>query len=203
MNNDDFTVPVSGGSRRHWVSVYTVWPSHSKLLSKYSKFELSLKILCRNYSDGWESCSYGHLVIGSFIMTMCLITHHVSCRLFGETSNHPGDSASLQPRFGAWWLLAIPKLKSPLKGKRFQTISEIQENMMGQLIAIGRAAWGAYFERDWGVIVLCAMFLVSCVSFSKCLFFIVHGWTFSGQTLHVSFSVWVKAWVTEDIVFLF
>ena len=136
-----------------------------------ANFGISLKILCRNYSDGWESCSSGHLVIGSFIMTMCLITHQVSCRLFGETSNHPGDSASLQPRFGAWWLLAIPKLKSPLKGKRFQTISEIQENMMGQLIAIGRAAWGVYFERDWGVIVLCAMFLVSCVSFSKCLYF--------------------------------
>ena len=33
------------------------------------------------------------------------------------------------------------KLKSPLKGKRFQTISEIQENMMGQLMAIGRSVW--------------------------------------------------------------
>ena len=29
-------------------------------------------------------------------------------------------------------------LKSPLKGKRFQTINEIQENMTGQLTAIGR-----------------------------------------------------------------
>ena len=35
-----------------------------------------------------------------------------------------------------FWLL--PKLKSPLKGKRFQTINEIQENMMGQLMAIGK-----------------------------------------------------------------
>ena len=32
----------------------------------------------------------------------------------------------------------FPKLKSPLKGKRFQTIDEIQENMTGQLIVIGR-----------------------------------------------------------------
>ena len=29
---------------------------------------------------------------------------------------------------------------------------------------------GAYFEGDWGVIVLCTMFLVSCVIFSKCLY---------------------------------
>ena len=34
------------------------------------------------------------------------------------------------------WL--FPKLKSPLKGKRFQTINEIQENTTGQLMEIGR-----------------------------------------------------------------
>ena len=35
-----------------------------------------------------------------------------------------------------FWL--FPKLKSRLKGKRFQTIDEIQENKMGRLMAIGR-----------------------------------------------------------------
>ena len=35
-----------------------------------------------------------------------------------------------------FWL--FPKLKSPMKGKRFQTVSEIQENMMEQLMVIGR-----------------------------------------------------------------
>ena len=30
---------------------------------------------------------------------------------------------------------------------------------------------GTYFERDQGVIVLCAMFLVSCIFFNKCLYF--------------------------------
>ena len=39
-----------------------------------------------------------------------------------------------------FWL--FPKLKSPLRGKRFQTISEIQENMLEQLTAIGRTVWG-------------------------------------------------------------
>ena len=32
MNNDDFTILVSGGSRRHWMSMCTVWPLHSKWL---------------------------------------------------------------------------------------------------------------------------------------------------------------------------
>ena len=90
----------------------------------------------------------------------------------------------------SFWL--FPKLKSPLKGKRFQTVDEIQENMMGQLMAIPTKdfaecfeQWkrcrkncvrsqGAYFEGDWGVMVLCTMFLVSCVIFNKCLHFSQH-----------------------------
>ena len=39
-----------------------------------------------------------------------------------------------------FWL--FPKLKSPLKGKRFQTIDEIQENTIGQLMVSGRTVWG-------------------------------------------------------------
>ena len=35
-----------------------------------------------------------------------------------------------------FWL--FPKLKLPLKGKRFQTIDEIQENTTGQLMATGK-----------------------------------------------------------------
>ena len=38
-----------------------------------------------------------------------------------------------------FWLYS--KLKSPLKGKRFQTIDEIQENTTGQLMEIGRTVW--------------------------------------------------------------
>ena len=30
---------------------------------------------------------------------------------------------------------------------------------------------GAYFGGDWGVIVLCIVFLVSCIFFNKCLYF--------------------------------
>ena len=38
-----------------------------------------------------------------------------------------------------FWL--FPKLKSPLKGKRFQTVDEIQENMTGQLMVTRRTVW--------------------------------------------------------------
>ena len=30
---------------------------------------------------------------------------------------------------------------------------------------------GAYFEGNWGITVLCTMFLVSCIFFNKCLYF--------------------------------
>ena len=35
----------------------------------------------------------------------------------------------------------FPKLKSPLKGKRFQAMGEIQENITGQLMVNGRTVW--------------------------------------------------------------
>ena len=45
---------------------------------------------------------------------------------------------SLAPCY--FWL--FPKLKSPFKGKRFQTINEIQENTTEQLMETGRMVWG-------------------------------------------------------------
>ena len=81
----------------------------------------------------------------------------------GGTSNHPGDSALLQPRFGALWLQLFPKLKSPLR-------EEISDHWWdsGKYNGAADGDWencvrsqGAYFEGDGGVIVLCTMFLVS------------------------------------------
>ena len=49
-----------------------------------------------------------------------------------------------------FWL--FPKLKSPMKGKRFQTIDETQENMMEQLMAIPTKDFAELFEqwkRHW------------------------------------------------------
>ena len=50
-----------------------------------------------------------------------------------------------------FWL--FPKLKSPLKGRRFQTVNEIQENTAMQLMAIPTKDFGECFEqwkRCWG-----------------------------------------------------
>ena len=92
-----------------------------------------------NYFDDSEGCSYGQLVIGNFITTHPL-KHHAD--VFAKHQiiqvTHPCYSSDLVP----WDFWLFPKLKSPLKGKRFQTIHEIQENTMGQLMVIGRTGWG-------------------------------------------------------------
>ena len=59
-------------------------------------------------------------------------------QFFGKTSNNLGDSAPLQPCD----FCLFPKLKSPLKGKRFHTVDNIQENATGQLMETGRTLWG-------------------------------------------------------------
>ena len=110
---------------------------------------------------------------GSFTMTTHLLMHHISRSFLAKHQIPQLAQPSYSPDFVFcdFWLL--PKLKSPLKGKRFQTISEIQESMTGQLMATGRTvkSQGACFEGDWGVIIPCTMFPVSCIFFNKCLYF--------------------------------
>ena len=94
---------------------------------------------------------------------------------FGETSNHPVTQPHYHPDLAPCDFWLFPKLKSPFKGKRFQTIDEIQERKYD---SAADGDWencvrsqGAYFEGDWGVIILCTMFLVSYIFFNKCLYF--------------------------------
>ena len=129
---------------------------------------------------GWEvqynenGHSYGQLVIGSFVMTTCLLLSYVLCRVFWWNIRSPRWLTPLQPRFGALWLLAFPKTKITFERE------EIQDNWWdsGKYERAADGNWencvrsqGAYFEEDWGVIVLCTMCLVSSIFFNKCLYF--------------------------------
>lgn len=75
-------------------------------------------------------------------------------------------------------LLFYPKWNSPLKGKGFQTVDEIQENTMRQLMAI---PWKGYAEwkRCWDECVKfhvaifksdCSIILYTCIFFQYLLF---------------------------------
>ena len=95
-------------------------------------------------------------------------------RFFWEMSDNPGDqSAPLQARFGALWLLAFPQIKITFERE------EISDHPWdsGKYYGAADGNWensvksqGAYLEGDWGIIVPCTMFLISCI-FHNCLYF--------------------------------
>ena len=99
---------------------------------------------------------------------------HLVQNFFVKTSNDPGDSAPLQPRFDALWLLTFPKTKITFERE------DISDGWWdsGKYNGAADGGWEncvrsqcAYFEGDWSITVLCTMFLVSCVLFNKCLYF--------------------------------
>ena len=98
-------------------------------------------------SSSWQhACSY--------------ITTHAE--FFGETSNLSGDLAPLKPRFGALWLLAFPKTKMTFG--REEILDHWWDS--GKYDGAADGNWencvrsqGAYFEGDWGIIVLLQCFL--------------------------------------------
>ena len=97
------------------LSMCTVWSSHSKWLSEYStksapNFALSLNIPPQNLLRWFRSLQlWGWLAASSQqCVHSCIMSH---AKIFGKTLSYPGDSAPLQPRFGAPWLLAFPKTK--------------------------------------------------------------------------------------------
>ena len=143
MSNDGFTVLVSGGGRHPWMSMRIVWPLPSKWLSEYSNesvpgFVLSLDITQWKLL-GWFRSNWW---LSSFITTTA---HSASCVVQSFWWNIKSSRWCFTPCSPVWvpcnfWL--FQKLKSPLKGKNFQIVNEIQENTKRQLMAIGRTVWG-------------------------------------------------------------
>ena len=80
----------------------------------------------------WEASSWQHAAHASCLMQSFLVKHPII------QMTQPLHSPDLVPC--DFWL--FPKLKSPLKGKRFQTVNVIKQNTMWQLMASGRTVWG-------------------------------------------------------------
>ena len=121
-------------------------------------------------------------------------------QFLGETLNHLGDSAPYSPDLMPcnFWLFL--KLKSSLKGKRFQTIGEIQENTTGQLMAIGRTVWGPQVPTLKGTeasltYVQCFLYLLSS-SINVSIFHIIWRDTFWTDLISVTrvAKLWKKLW---------
>ena len=153
----------------------TVWPLHSKQLSEYSNesvshFPLSLNIPL------WKL--FGWFRRPQLWATGDWQLHHDN---MPAHASHPVQRFLVKtPRWLStpympdlvlcnFWL--FPKLKSPLKGKRLQTIDEIQENTMGQLMATGRTVWSSKVPTWRGLKHHCPVYNVSCIFINKRLYF--------------------------------
>ena len=118
--------------------------------------------------------------------------YHVSCRDFLVKHEitlvtQPHYSPDLAPC--DFWL--FPKLRSSLKGKKFQTLDEIQENMMRQLMAIERTVWGSKVPPLKGTeaslsCVQCFLYLIS--SSVNVPVFHIMCWILSGQASYVCYE---------------
>ena len=107
-------------------------------------------------------------------MTTHLLLPHISCRVFWWNIQSPRWLSPLQPRFVALRLLAFPQIKITFEREE---ISDCWWDS-GKYDGAANGDWencvrsqGVYFDGHWGVIVLCTMFLVSCIFFNKCLYF--------------------------------
>ena len=117
MNNDDFTVLVSGVGRYHWVSMCTVWSSHSKWLSEQSNksasdFVLSLNIPPQKLftwfrrpqpwaTGDWQLHHHNTPTHALCLMQSFLVKHQIT----------QVTLPLLQSSFVSLWLLAFPKTK--------------------------------------------------------------------------------------------
>ena len=163
----------------------TVWPSHSKWLRVEQRICIKFCAMLEHSSaetilmirrpqlwatGDWQFHHTSHLT-QSFLAKyqITLVTQPLQ-----------------QPRFGILRLLAFPNTKITFEREE---ISDCWWNS-GKYDGAADGNWencvrspGAYFEGDWGVIVLCAMFLVSSLIN---VFFTVHGWILSGHTSYTS-----------------
>ena len=117
----------------------------------------------------------------------CIIS---PAEFFCETSSHPGDSVPLHPRFGALWLLAFPKTKVTFEREEIQTIDEIQENMMGQLMAIGKTMWGPKVPTLKGTEV--------SLSYVRCFLYFIS----SSVNASVFHSIWLDTFWSDLVCFM-
>ena len=115
------------------------------------------------------------------------ITSHADC--FGETSNHPGDSAPLQPRFGDLWFLAFLQTKTTFE---IEEISDCQWDS-GKYEGASNGSWencvrsqGAYFEGT-----------EASLSYVQCFLYLV----FSSINASIFHITWLGTFRT-DLVYL-
>ena len=171
-----------------------MWPSHSKWLSKLSNESASNFALSLNIPP-WK-------LFGWFRRPQLWATGdwqhqdnmptHASHRVQGFLAKHQITEVTqppYSPDLASWDFWLFPKLTSPLMGKRFQTVDEIQENTMGQLMAIGRTVWGPKVPTLKGT--------EPSFSYVQCFLYLV----FPSINVSIMHSTWMDTFWTDLMLF--
>ena len=105
-----------------------------------------------------KTAAMGHWWVAALLWQHSVHASHLMQSFLVKHQNAQVTQFPLQPRFGALWHLAFPKSK----------ITFEREEISDCWWDSGDGDWencvrsqSAYFEGDWGVIVLCTMFLIS------------------------------------------
>ena len=114
MNNDDFTVLVGEVYAIEWACVLCGHCIQNNWLEQQIFIKLFIKLEHSSKDIVWMIQKAA--AMGSWWLAASSRQHAHSCftscaEFFGETSNHPGDSAPLQSRSGTLQLLTFPKTK--------------------------------------------------------------------------------------------
>ena len=121
-------------------------------------------------------------MIGSFTTTMCPLMYHISCRVLWWNIKSLGWLSSSTAQILCHGTSGFSQIKITFEKEGISGYQWDSGKYKGAADVIWKnyvRSQGAYFEKDWGIIVLCSKFLVS--SSINVYFFIVHCWILSGQ----------------------
>ena len=128
-------------------------------------------------------------------------------QFFGETTDHPSNSAPYSPDLVPWDFWLFPKPKSPLKGKRLQMLMRFRKIWWGSWWWLGELYEAPRWFLWRGLRHHCPMSNVSCISYllqNMVPFFTVHDWILSGQTSYSAYcrgrhctckATWQRTWM--------
>ena len=177
VNNDDFTVLVSGDGRRPWVSICTVWLLHSKWLSE-ERNKSALNLVLRLNLLLWKLFRWFRRpqlwATGDWQLHYNNVSTHTSCLMqsflvkcqITQVTQFPYRPDLAPCNF---WL--FPKLKSPLKGRHFKPSVSFRKICWGSWWLLGEMCEVPWCLLRRGLRHHCPVYSVSCIFFNKCLYF--------------------------------
>ena len=131
-------------------------------------------------------------MIGSYSSQQSACSHITSHEeFFCETSNHPGDSATLQPRFGVPWLLAFPKTRITFEREVISDHWWNSGKYDGAADGIGRTVWGPKVPTLKGT--------EASLSYVQCFLYLVS----SSINVSIFLSTWMDTFWTDLLYMVF